>query len=146
MCLWTVMPRVEVTIGSNMCNSQLLHCIPIRLLSVQGGGTTLTRGLGLASILKMMSQGSMTGSHAATTWLKDHMLLRKPMYACMPQHQNINHAHFEALRHFMHTTCPQDMDHIMPILHLSSLTLLSRAADVLYCPERRMCWTQSGNA
>jgi len=62
----------------------------------------------------------MTGSHAATTWLKDQMLLRKPMYACMPRHRNIKHAHSNALRHFMHTMCPYDMHHIMPTLQLSS--------------------------
>ncbi len=84
----------------------------------------------------------MTGSHAATTWLKDQMLLRKPMYACMPQHQNINHAHFKALRHFMHTLCPQDMHHIMPILQLSSPTRLFRTVqqlrDVLDTIRQRM--------
>jgi len=36
----------------------------------------------LAFILGILSQGSMTASHAATTWLKDRMLLRNPMYAC----------------------------------------------------------------
>lgn len=39
----------------------------------------VTRGLGLTSSLRMISQGSITGSQAATTGLKDQMELRKPM-------------------------------------------------------------------
>ena len=85
----------------------------------------------MASILRMMSQGSMTGSHAATTWLKDHMLLRKPMYACMPQQLKSKHAHNKALRHCMQVICLQDTHQgTIPSQHSScqaSLPLASRA-------------------
>ena len=124
-CLRTVLPCAEFIIAINMFNSQLLHLYSHK--AVVSSKTALTRGLGLASILRMMSQGSMTGSHAATTWLKDQMLLRKPMYACMPQH-NIKHAHSNALRHLMRATCPQTCT--ISCQHYScqaSLSLPSRA-------------------
>lgn len=46
------------------------------------GMCVLTSGFGLESILRMMSQGSMTGSQAVTPALYDQMELRNPMYAC----------------------------------------------------------------
>ena len=91
---------------SVMCNDEEWYAC------MKEGTVKLTRGVGLASILKMMSQGSMRGSQAATTWLKDQMELRKPMYACTHHHKLRHTGPPDALcpdmlKHCMHPTCIQ---------------------------------------